>query len=152
MPRNRWLRLTSGWYASRLVRGRERRASHTVNSGKCVLRPRGYELALGCTGESDPSESSECCVRIFLNAWREVRDTAFFERADLMDTRMGQSEHKDSPADVARIGFDAMMKGDSHVVAGLKNKLQVAMAHVTPVDMLAEMHRKQAEPGSGKRH
>jgi hypothetical protein len=30
------------------------------------------------------------------------------------------------------------------------NKLQAAMAAVTPQSILAEQHRKMAEPGSGK--
>ncbi len=76
-------------------------------------------------------------------------ETEFFERAGMMDTSIGQSK-KDDAADVAKIGFDAMMRGDGDVVSGLKNKLQSAVASVTPSGALAEMHRKQAEPGSGK--
>lgn len=77
-------------------------------------------------------------------------ETEFFERANLMDTKVGVD--KKQPADdVARIGFDAMMRGDADVVAGLKNKLQAAVAHVTPSGVLAEQHRKMAEPGSAKR-
>jgi short-subunit dehydrogenase len=79
-----------------------------------------------------------------------VTDTAFFERAGLMDTKVGQGE-KDDPADVAKIGFDAMQKGESQVIAGLKNKLQVAAAHVVPAEMMAEQHRKQTEPGSARK-
>ncbi|MEP9380343.1 SDR family NAD(P)-dependent oxidoreductase [Aquabacter sp. CN5-332] len=75
-------------------------------------------------------------------------ETEFFERADLMDTKVGQQE-KDDPAMVAKAGFDAMMKGEGDVVAGWKNKFQAAMANVTPASTLAEMHRKMAEPGSG---
>jgi short-subunit dehydrogenase len=75
-------------------------------------------------------------------------DTEFFERADLMDTKVGQSTTKDDPADVAREGYAAMLRGDGDVVTGWKNKLQSAMANVTPAGVLAEMHRKQAEPGS----
>jgi short-subunit dehydrogenase len=74
-------------------------------------------------------------------------DTEFFERADLMDTKVGQAK-KDDPADVARQGYDAMMAGAGDVVTGWKNKLQSAIANVTPAGVLAEMHRKQAEPGS----
>ena len=44
-----------------------------------------------------------------------------------------------------------MMSGETGVVSGFKNKVQVAMAHVTPSDTLAEQHRKMAEPGSGKK-
>jgi len=77
-------------------------------------------------------------------------DTEFFERADMLDTKVGQQK-KDDPADVAKTGFDAMMKGETDVVSGFKNKLQATMAHVTPADALAEKHRNMAEPGSGKK-
>jgi uncharacterized protein len=75
-------------------------------------------------------------------------ETEFFERADMLDTEVGQQE-KDDPADVAKAGFDAMMKGEGDVVTGWKNKLQTTITNVTPADMLAERHRKIAEPGSG---
>ena len=77
-------------------------------------------------------------------------ETEFFERADMMDTAVGTSEGKSDPADVAKTGFDALMAGESEVVAGWKNKLQAMMAHVTPDTTLAEMHRKMAEPGTAK--
>ena len=76
-------------------------------------------------------------------------DTAFFERADMLDTKVGTDE-KDDPADVARVGYDAMMRGEGDVVAGWKNKLQTAVASVTPSAVLAEQHRKMAEPGTAK--
>jgi len=76
-------------------------------------------------------------------------ETRFFERAGMLDTKVGQDE-KDDPADVARAGFEAMMKGEGDIVSGWKNKLQSAVANVTPAGMLAERHRKMAEPGSGK--
>lgn len=74
-------------------------------------------------------------------------DTEFFARADMLDTKVG-ADKKADPADVARVGFEAMMDGEGDVVAGWKNKLQVAMAHVTPASLLAAQHRKMAEPGS----
>jgi short-subunit dehydrogenase len=77
-------------------------------------------------------------------------ETEFFERADLMDTKIGQSK-KDDPAEVAKTGFDAMMRGYGDVVSGWHNKLQAAIASVTPAAMLAEQHRKKAEPGSAER-
>lgn len=76
-------------------------------------------------------------------------DTEFFERAGMMDTKVGQGK-KDDPAMVAKTGFDAMMRGDGDVVSGWKNKLQTTIATVTPSGVLAEQHRKMAEPGSGK--
>jgi short-subunit dehydrogenase len=78
-------------------------------------------------------------------------DTEFFDRADMLDTKVGADPRKADPADVAKIGYRAMLKGEGDVVAGFKNKLQAAMAAVTPQSTLAEQHRKMAEPGSGER-
>jgi short-subunit dehydrogenase len=75
-------------------------------------------------------------------------ETEFFERAGMQDTKVAQ-DPKDDPADVAKVGFEAMMRGDGDVVSGWQNKLQTTIANVTPAGMLAEQHRKMAEPGSG---
>lgn len=72
-------------------------------------------------------------------------ETEFFARADMLDTKVGEQE-KDDPAKVARDGWDALMKGEAHIVSGWKNKLQAAAAHVTPASVLAEQHRRLAEP------
>lgn len=77
-------------------------------------------------------------------------DTEFFERADMVDTRVGQGP-KDDPADVAKVGYDAMIRGDGDVVSGWKNKLQSTLANVTPAGILAEQHRRMAEPGGGEK-
>jgi short-subunit dehydrogenase len=74
-------------------------------------------------------------------------DTDFFARAGLLDTKLGQ-EPKADPADVARVGFEAMLRGEGDVVAGWKNRLEVAVANLTPAEVLAERHKKLAEPGS----
>jgi short-subunit dehydrogenase len=79
-----------------------------------------------------------------------VTDTDFFARADLLDTKYGTQENKADPADVARTGFDAMEKGEPGVIAGLGNKLRAALANLVPDAMLAEQHRKQAEPGTAR--
>jgi short-subunit dehydrogenase len=78
-------------------------------------------------------------------------ETEFFERADLMDTKIGQKE-KDDPADVAQLGFEAMRDGKDHVIYGFKNKMQVAAAKVLPSSTMAEQHRKETEPGSAAKH
>ena len=75
-------------------------------------------------------------------------ETEFFERADMEDTKVGTAK-KDGAAMVAETGWEAMKRGDGDVVAGWKNKLQSAIANVTPAGMLAEQHRKMSEPGSG---
>jgi short-subunit dehydrogenase len=74
-------------------------------------------------------------------------ETEFFRRADMMDTKVG-TDKKDDPADVAKNGFAAMMKGEGGVVSGLHNKMQAAVAHVMPAERLAKQHTKMAAPGT----
>ncbi|MBC8087173.1 MAG: SDR family NAD(P)-dependent oxidoreductase [Phycisphaerae bacterium] len=77
-------------------------------------------------------------------------DTNFFARAKMLDTKAGVSE-KDDPADVARDGFEAMMAGKDHVVAGaFRNKVMAILAEVTPESMKAAQHAKLTKPGSGE--
>jgi len=77
-------------------------------------------------------------------------ETEFFERAHMEDAKIGQSK-KDDPFDVAKVGYEAMMNGDGDVVAGWKNKIMSAASLITPAEMLAEKHRKEAAPGSGNK-
>jgi short-subunit dehydrogenase len=73
-------------------------------------------------------------------------DTAFFERADMLDTPVGEAK-KDDPAQVARQGYEALMAGEDKVVAGsLKTKAQEAVGGVLPDKVKAAAHRLMAEP------
>jgi len=74
-------------------------------------------------------------------------ETEFFERADMMDTKVG-TQKKMSAEEVAKIGFAAMQRGDGDVVAGWQNKLRAAISSVMPSGALAEQHRKMAAPGT----
>ncbi len=74
-------------------------------------------------------------------------ETEFFERADLMDTKVGVEE-KQPASEVAKLGFEAMMRGDGDVITGWQNKLRAAIAHLMPSAALAEQHRKMTAPGS----
>ena len=77
-------------------------------------------------------------------------ETEFFERADMLDTKIGAGD-KDDPADVARQGFEAMMDGKERAVAGsVSTKLQGRGNRLLPDSVKAEAHRKMAEPGSAK--
>jgi short-subunit dehydrogenase len=76
-------------------------------------------------------------------------ETEFFDRADMMDTKVG-TDKKEDPAATAKNGWDAMNAGSGHVVSGWKNKLQAAMSHVVPDSVLAQRHRAMAEPGTAK--
>ena len=76
-------------------------------------------------------------------------ETNFFHRANMDDTRIGSSK-KDDAATVARQGFEAMMAGKDHVVAGsLMNKLMAAAGKFLPESVGAAAHRHMSEPGTG---
>jgi short-subunit dehydrogenase len=78
-------------------------------------------------------------------------ETAFFKRAGLMDTKIG-TEKKQPADEVAKVGFEAMMRGEGDAISGMKNKLQAAVARVIPADALAEMHTRQAAPGTAHKN
>lgn len=78
-------------------------------------------------------------------------ETNFFHRADMDDTRMGQMS-KDSPAAVARRGYDAMMSGQARVVAASAlSRVMAGASMITPDAVKAALHRVLAAPGSGTR-
>ena len=92
------------------------------------------------------AENSEVTVTCLMPG---ATETEFFERAGMEDTKIGQGK-KDDPVDVAKVGYEAMMNGEGDVVSGFKNKVMSTVASVTPSGVLAEQHRKKAEPGSGR--
>ena len=75
-------------------------------------------------------------------------DTDFFHRAGMDDTEVGQEGKKESePYDVAKQGFEALMKGEKHVyAASFKTKLEGAVANFVPDSVKAAMHEKMAKP------
>lgn len=77
-------------------------------------------------------------------------ETEFFEKADLEGTRLAEADKQDA-AEVARLGYEALLRGDGHEVTGLTNKLQAMMARVLGPDQLAKLHREMAEPGSARK-
>jgi uncharacterized protein len=67
-------------------------------------------------------------------------DTMFFDRSGMQDTEVYDAK-KDDPAEVARDGIEAMLKGEDAVVAGsLKNKVQAAASNLLPEQAKARMH------------
>jgi short-subunit dehydrogenase len=77
-------------------------------------------------------------------------ETEFFERAGMEDTRVGSGK-KDSAALVAKQGYDALMAGKDHIVAGsFKNKVMATAAKLLPHKVSAQAHRFMSKPGTGK--
>ena len=76
-------------------------------------------------------------------------DTEFFERAGMEDTKLASGK-TDDPEDVARKGFEALMKGDEQVVAAsLYTKLQGRGSRFMPDRVKSKLHGQMAKPGSG---
>ena len=78
-------------------------------------------------------------------------DTDFFHKAGGEDSKTYKEEKLSRPEDVAKDGYDALMRGESRIVSGLKNKMFAGMSNVMPDNALARtMHNKMKpsdEPG-----
>jgi len=73
-------------------------------------------------------------------------ETEFFDRAGMGGTKVADAD-KDDPAEVARDGFEALMAGKDHVIAGsVKNKAQVAGGKLLPEKARAAVHAAQVKP------
>ena len=72
-------------------------------------------------------------------------DTDFFNKADMLDSKITDSDLYD-PAKVAKDGYKALMAGDDKVVSGFMTKTQVAFANVTPDSVVADLINKQQSP------
>ena len=73
-------------------------------------------------------------------------DTNFFTRAKMVDSLMGKAP-KDDPAQVARQGFEALMRGNQKVVAGsIFTKVMGAANHVLPDEVKAIGNRVMSRP------
>jgi uncharacterized protein len=78
-------------------------------------------------------------------------DTEFFDRAEMTDTKLGASDKKDDPAQVARQGFEGLMKGEASVFAGSPaSKAMGRLSAVTPAPLATKLKRPMTEPGSAE--
>jgi short-subunit dehydrogenase len=77
-------------------------------------------------------------------------ETNFFHRAHMDDTKLGV-QTKDSPSEVARQAYEAMMAGKERQVTGsLRTKLMGAIARFLPESAKAKYHSVAARPGSAR--
>lgn len=72
-------------------------------------------------------------------------DTDFFNKADMQDSKIMDTKLSD-PAQVAKEGYEALMKGDDKVIVGFKNKAMVGMSNVMPETMVAAQMDKMQQP------
>lgn len=72
-------------------------------------------------------------------------DTDFFVKADMLDTKVFQSNMVMAPDPVAEAGFKALMDGERVIVPGINNKALVWARRVTTESMQATMNEKMYE-------
>ncbi len=128
-----------------------------ITSSIAGTMPTPYEAVYGATkafdralGQSIREELKDTGVTVTV-LMPGATETNFFHRAHAEDTKLGASE-KDDPAEVAKEGFEALMAGKDHVVAGsLKNKFQAAAGYTLPDPMVAKAHAGMSAPGSAKK-
>ncbi|HYG49871.1 MAG TPA: SDR family oxidoreductase [Flavobacteriales bacterium] len=76
-----------------------------------------------------------------------VTDTDFFRKAGMEKSKIAQDKDQMAdPADVAKDGYEALMKGKDMVVSGFKNKLDLAIDRFKSDERLAKETAKEQEP------
>jgi short-subunit dehydrogenase len=145
--------------AKRVLPGmvRQRRGRVLITSSIAATMPAPFEAIYGASkaflysfAEAIRNELKDSGVTV-TTLMPGPTETNFFHRAGLDETKVGVAE-KDDPAEVARDGFEALMAGKDHIIAGsLKNKVEGVAAKVLPETAKAQIHRKMAEPGSANR-
>ncbi|UVI39165.1 SDR family NAD(P)-dependent oxidoreductase [Qipengyuania spongiae] len=96
-----------------------------------------------CVGLANELKNTSVVVSCLMPG---VTDTKFFERAGMEDTQAGEMENKADPVNVARDGYEALLKGETQEVSGFMNKVQDVFAGLLPDTLVAQMHRRLAKP------
>ncbi|GAB3643496.1 SDR family NAD(P)-dependent oxidoreductase [Spirosoma arcticum] len=73
-------------------------------------------------------------------------NTNFFKTAGAEHVKGADPNKTADPASVAKAGYDALMAGDDHVVAGFMNKIKVGLAHLLPDPLIAAKGRSDMMP------
>jgi len=128
-----------------------------ITSSIAGTMPTPYETVYGATKAFDRSfaqglreELKDTGVTV-TTLMPGATETDFFHRAGADDTKLGAGE-KDDPEEVAKDGFEALMAGKDHVVAGsFKNKLQAAAGYTLPDPLVAKAHAGMSAPGSAEK-
>lgn len=118
-----------------------------------VQRRRGRILNVGSIAGFNPGPLLNVyhATKAFVNSWSEAlaielkdkncavtvttlcpgpTDTDFFPKADLLETRAFQKASVSAPQDVAKAGYEGLMKGELFVVPGMMNKALVASRRI----------------------
>lgn len=121
-------------------------AGHIPGSFQLVYNSTKAFIDDFCNGLSNELKDTEIVVTCLEPG---VTDTEFFKRADMLDTNAGQGSKAD-PAKVAADGYKALLAGDEQITSGFMNKVQSFFSDILPDEVVAQMHRRLAEPRGEK--
>jgi len=95
-----------------------------------------------CAGLAEELRETPLVITCLLPGGTE---TEFFEQAGMENTLVGRMPKAD-PARVARDGYQALLDGERKVVSGPLNTMLDFLSDLVPGPLLAEIHRRMAEP------
>jgi short-subunit dehydrogenase len=78
-------------------------------------------------------------------------DTDFFHKAEQEDTVVYNETKLADPEDVAKDGYEALMKGENKIISGAKTKMHVFMSDLLGQKLGAANMRRQMEPSDKKK-
>ena len=78
-------------------------------------------------------------------------DTDFFNKAEMQESKILDTKLSD-PVQVAKDGYEALMKGDDKIVSGFKNKVMVGMSNIMPETAVAAQMDKMQQPRNENDH
>jgi short-subunit dehydrogenase len=142
-----------------------------------VQRRSGRILNVGSVAGFNPGPMLNVyhATKAFVNSWSEAlaielkdnecgvnvttlcpgpTDTDFFPKAGMLETRAFQKASVSAPQDVARAGYEGLMKGELFVVPGMMNKALVASRRILSEGAQASLNEafyKKVPPEDQKR-
>jgi short-subunit dehydrogenase len=108
----------------------------------------GTKAFVNSFAESIQNENKDSNVTI-TNLLPGLTQTDFFAKADMTRAKNVAEGGGANPADVAKDGYKALMNGESRIISGFMNNVQVGMSKVMPDPLVAAQVHKQSEPVDG---
>ena len=98
--------------------------------------------------ESIQEENKDTNITI-TNLLPGITKTDFFNKAHMTQAKNVAEGQGMEPADVAKEGYKALMKGEHRIIAGVMNNVQVGFSKVMPDPLVAAQVHKQSAPVDG---
>ncbi len=108
----------------------------------------GTKAFVNSFAESIQEENKDSNVTI-TNLLPGLTKTDFFNKADMTRAKNVADGQGADPAEVAKDGYKALMAGESRIISGFMNNVQVGMSKVTPDPLVAAQVHKQSAPVDG---